>query len=126
VKVARSGDFGGSALLTRLIGAARARELYLLGDTVDAVKAEAYGLVNRVIDDDALLEETMALARRFADGPRFAQACIKQNLAAAETEPLAAMLDLEALNHARTGDTADHLEAVAAFREKRRPRFGGG
>jgi len=125
VKVGRSGDFGGSALLTRLIGAARARELYLLGDIVDAARAEAYGLVTRVVDDDALLDETMILARRFADGPRFAQACIKQNLAAAETEPLSAMVEMEALNHARTGDTADHLEAVAAFRDKRKPRFSG-
>jgi 2-(1,2-epoxy-1,2-dihydrophenyl)acetyl-CoA isomerase len=125
VKVGRSGDFGGSALLTRLIGAARARELYLLGDIIDAAKAEAYGLVNRVVDDDTLQAETMALARRFADGPRIALAAIKQNLAAAETEPLAAMVEREAFNHARTGDTEDHREAVAAFREKRKPQFTG-
>jgi 2-(1,2-epoxy-1,2-dihydrophenyl)acetyl-CoA isomerase len=124
-KVGRSGDFGGSALLTHLIGAARARELYLLGDIIDSATAASYGLVNRVVDDDALLTETLALARRFAEGPRFAYACIKQNLAAAETEPLAAMVELEALNHARTGETEDHREAVAAFREKRKAQFTG-
>ncbi len=124
VKVGRSGDFGGSALLTRLIGAARARELYLLGDIIDAEKAEAYGLVNRLVDDAQLRAETLALARRFAAGPRIAYGLIKQNLAAAETESLAAMVELEALNHARSGETEEHREAIAAFREKRTPRFG--
>ncbi len=121
----RSGDFGGSALLTNLIGGARARELYLLGEIIDAARAESYGLVNRVHDSDALLAETLAFARRFAEGPRTAYAYIKQNLFAAETAPLAEMLALEALHHAKTGETAEHREAVAAFKERRKPRFGG-
>lgn len=123
VKVARSGDFGGSALLTNLIGAARARELYLLGEIIDAAKAEAYGLVNRVFDDEHLHAETWAFARRLAAGPVTAHAYIKKNLLAAETTTLAEMVELEALNHARTGETAEHREAVAAFRERRAPRF---
>jgi len=118
VKVARSGDFGGSALLTHLIGAARARELYLLGNIIDAAQAEAYGLANRVFDDDKLQAETWAFAARVAAGARTAYGYIKKNLNAAETMTLAEIIELEAVNHAKTGATAEHLEAVAAFRGK--------
>jgi 2-(1,2-epoxy-1,2-dihydrophenyl)acetyl-CoA isomerase len=124
-RIARSGDFGGSALLTRLIGGARARELYLLGETIDSAKAESYGLVNRVFEDAALQDETMVIARRLADGPPVAYGYIKQNLAAAETMPLAEMVEMEALHHARTGETTEHLEAVSAFRDRRTPNFKG-
>ena len=119
VKVARSGDFGGSALLTRLIGAARARELYLLGNIIDAAQAEAYGLVNRIFDDDKLQAESWAFATQLAAGPKTAYGYIKQNLTAAETMTLAESIALEATNHAKTGGTAEHLEAVAVFRERR-------
>ena len=122
----RSGDFGGSALLTTLIGGARARELYLLGEIIDAAKAEAYGLVNRVYDSDELFAETVAFARRFAEGPQTAYGYIKQNLFAAETAPLAEMVAMEAFHHAKTGETEEHREAVAAFRERRKPRFKRG
>ena len=123
--IAYSGDFGGSWLLTRLVGAARAREMYLLGEMIDAPAAVAAGLLTRVLADAALEAETMALARRLAAGPRVALAYMKRNLLAAETEPLEAVLDLEALHQARTGLTEDHREAVAAFAEKRAPRFRG-
>jgi len=123
VKVARSGDFGGSALLTRLIGPARARELYLLGHIIDAAQAEAYGLVNRVFDDDKLQSETWAFATQLAAGPRAAYGYIKQNLLAAETMTLAEIIDLEAINHTKPGGTAEHLEAVAAFRERRPAKY---
>jgi 2-(1,2-epoxy-1,2-dihydrophenyl)acetyl-CoA isomerase len=122
-RIARSGDFGGSALLTRLIGAARTRELYLLGETIDAARAESFGLVNKVFDDAELSEQTLAIGRRLAAGPRTAYGYIKQNLFAAETSPLAEMVDLEAFHHASTGETAEHLEAVSAFREKRPADF---
>ena len=124
-RIARSGDFGGTALLTRLIGGARARELYLLGETIDSAKAEAFGLVNRVFEDAGLQDETMSIARRLADGPPTAYGYIKQNLFAAETTPLAEMVEMEAMNHARTGGTAEHLEAVSAFQERRTPMFKG-
>ncbi|HEX5326305.1 MAG TPA: enoyl-CoA hydratase-related protein, partial [Acetobacteraceae bacterium] len=120
-----SGDFGGSWLLTRLVGPAKARELYLLGDIIDAQEAADIGLVTRVADDDVLTDETMAVARRLAIGPRLAYAYMKRNLNAAETEPLAAVCDMEAVHQARTGLSDDHREAVAAFAEKRRPVFRG-
>jgi 2-(1,2-epoxy-1,2-dihydrophenyl)acetyl-CoA isomerase len=123
--VGYSGDFGGSWSLTRLVGTAKARELYFLGDIIDAAAAASLGLVNRVVDDEALQRETAALARRIADGPRVAYGYMKRNLFAAETEPLAAVLEMEAVHQARTAMTEDHLEASRAFVEKRRPVFKG-
>jgi len=123
--VGYSGDFGGSWTLTRLVGTAKARELYFLGEIIDAEAALSFGLVNRVVEDAALRDETTALARRLADGPRIAYGYMKRNLFAAETEPLAAVLEMEAVHQARTAMTEDHLEASRAFAEKRRPVFGG-
>ncbi len=124
-KVGLSGDFGGSWLLTRLVGTAKARELYLLGDIIDSATAAAIGMVSRVTDDVMLQAETMALARRIADGPRVTFGYMKRNLHAAETEPFPVVLEMEAVHQARTAQTEDHREAVAAFNEKRRPRFHG-
>ena len=123
--VGYSGDFGGSWSLTRLVGTAKARELYFLGDIVDAAEAASLGLVNRVVEDEALRRETLALARRIADGPRVAYGYMKRNLFAAETEPLATVLEMEAVHQARTAMTEDHREAAQAFVEKRRPVFKG-
>jgi 2-(1,2-epoxy-1,2-dihydrophenyl)acetyl-CoA isomerase len=123
--VGYSGDFGGSWLLTRLVGTARARELYFLNEMVDANRAAEWGIVNRVVDDAELATETMSMARRIAQGPRVALGYMKRNLHAAETEPFSAVLELEALHQARAGQTEDHREAVAAFNEKRAPRFKG-
>jgi len=123
--VGYSGDFGGSWSLTRLVGTAKARELYFLGDIIDSAEAASLGLVNRVVDDEALHREALALARRIADGPRVAFGYMKRNLFAAETEPLAAVLEMEAVHQARTAMTEDHLEASRAFVEKRRPTFRG-
>src|SRR6516162_2291755 len=69
-RIGYSGDYGGSWSLTRLVGTAKARELYFLGDMIDGTAAAALGLVNRVVEDEALHGETAALARRIADGPR--------------------------------------------------------
>jgi 2-(1,2-epoxy-1,2-dihydrophenyl)acetyl-CoA isomerase len=124
-KIGYSGDFGGSWLMTQLVGTSKARELYLLGENLDASEAERIGLVNRVVDDSALLEETTAMARKLADGPLVAFGYMKRNLHAAETEPLAAVLEMEAVHQARTAQTEDHREARTAFLEKRRPVFKG-
>ncbi|HEY6431561.1 MAG TPA: enoyl-CoA hydratase [Acetobacteraceae bacterium] len=123
--IAYSGDFGGSSLLTRLVGPAKARELYLLGDMIGADEAARIGLVTRTVDDAAVTDETMALAGRFAAGPRLAYAYMKKNLHAAETEPLSVVCDMEAVHQARTGLSDDHREAVTAFAEKRPAVFHG-
>lgn len=123
--VGYSGDFGGSWTLTRLVGTAKARELYFLGDIIDAAEAASLGVVSRVVDDDVLRSETAALAQRIADGPRVAYGYIKRNLFAAETEPFATVLEMEAVHQARTAMTEDHLEAANAFVQKRRPVFKG-
>jgi 2-(1,2-epoxy-1,2-dihydrophenyl)acetyl-CoA isomerase len=124
-RVGYSGDFGGSFFLTRLVGTARARELYFTADLVDAARAEAIGLVNRVVPDARLEEETLALASRLARGPRVALRYMKRNLNAAEHAALGDVFDLEAWHHMRTGFTEDHREATRAFVDKREPVFRG-
>ena len=124
-RIGYSGDYGGSWSLTRLVGTAKARELYFTADIIDAEEAGRLGIVNRVVADDDLHSETMALAARLADGPRVALGYMKRNLLAAETEDFQTVLDLEAEHQARCAFTEDHKEAVAAFNEKRRPVFKG-
>ena len=68
-KVGLSGDYGGTWFLTQLVGTAKARELYFLSDVLDAARIEALGLANRVVADEELAAETMALAERLANGP---------------------------------------------------------
>ncbi|OLB95502.1 MAG: enoyl-CoA hydratase [Candidatus Rokubacteria bacterium 13_1_40CM_68_15] len=124
-RVGYSGDFGGSYFLSQLVGTAKARELYFTADIVDAAQALALGLVNRVVPDARLEDETLALARRLASGPRVAYRYMKRNFNAAETAGLVPMLDLEAWHHTRCGMTEDHREAARAFVEKREPVFRG-
>src|SRR5262249_36723762 len=124
-RVGYSGDFGGSFFLTQLVGTAKARELYFTADLLDAQQALAIGLVNRVVPDPRLEEETHALAARIASGPRIAFRYMKRNMNAAESGPLDDVLDLEAWHHARCGMTEDHREAAKAFVEKRQPLFRG-
>lgn len=125
LKIGLSGDWGGTWTLTRLVGTAKARELFLLPDMVKSDEALALGIVNRVVTDDQLLAATMEIARRIADGPQVAIAAMKRNLFAAETESFATVLDHEAFNQARCSQTEDHREAVNAFKEKRKPVFKG-
>ncbi|HUP36558.1 MAG TPA: enoyl-CoA hydratase [Candidatus Limnocylindria bacterium] len=124
-RVGYSGDFGGSYYLTQLVGTAKARELYFTADLLDAQQALGLGLVNRVVADARLEEETMGLAARLARGPRVAYRYMKRNMNAAEHASLEQMLDLEAWHHTRTGMTEDHREAARAFVEKREPHFKG-
>jgi 2-(1,2-epoxy-1,2-dihydrophenyl)acetyl-CoA isomerase len=125
VNVGYSGDFGGSWYLTKLVGTAKARELYYLAPVLDAAKAEQLGLVNQVVPDAELESATMDVARKLANGPRIALGYMKKNMNAAEHGTFHAQLDLEAMNHSRTGMTEDHKEAAQAFVEKRKPVFKG-
>ncbi len=124
-RVGYSGDFGGSWFLTQLVGTAKARELYYTADILDAPQALALGVVNRVVPDARLEEETLALAGRLARGPRVALRYMKRNMNAAEAGTLKDSLDLEAWHHTRTGFTDDHKEAAKAFVDKREPTFRG-
>ncbi|HXL46676.1 MAG: enoyl-CoA hydratase [Candidatus Rokubacteria bacterium 13_1_40CM_4_69_39] len=124
-RVGYSGDFGGSWFLTQLVGTGKARELYFTTDIVDAREARELGMVNRVVPDARLEEETLALAARLARGPRIAYRYMKRNFNAAESGTLKDLLDLEAWHHTRCGLTEDHREAAKAFVEKRDPVFRG-
>jgi 2-(1,2-epoxy-1,2-dihydrophenyl)acetyl-CoA isomerase len=124
-RVGYSGDFGGSWFLTQLVGTAKARELYYTAEILGAEQALALGLANRVVPDGRLEEETMALARRLAAGPRIALRYMKRNMNAAEAGSLKDLLDLEAWHHTRCGMTEDHREAARAFVDKREPVFRG-
>jgi len=125
VNVGFSGDFGGSYFLSKLVGTAKARELYYTGEALDADRALALGIVNRVVPDAELANATMTLATRLARGPNVALGLMKQNFNVAETGNLSELLDLEALHQIKTARTEDHREAARAFVEKRPPVFKG-
>jgi 2-(1,2-epoxy-1,2-dihydrophenyl)acetyl-CoA isomerase len=120
-----SGDFGGSYFLSKLVGTGKARELYYTSDPLSAADALSLGIVNRVVPDADLVENTMLLARRLASGPRIALTLMKQNFNTAENCTLAQVLDLEARHQVESGRTRDHKEAARAFVEKRNPIFIG-
>ncbi|MGI8550054.1 MAG: enoyl-CoA hydratase [Dehalococcoidia bacterium] len=125
MRVGFSGDFGGTWLLTQLVGTAKARELYFSGELLNAEDALRLGLVNRVVPDAELRDQTMTLARQIAAGPSVAYGYMKENLNLAQHSRLQDILDTEARAHRRTGHTDDHKEASRAFLEKRPPAFRG-
>ncbi len=124
-KAAFSGDYGINYLLLHLVGPARAREILMFGERITAQDALALGLVNRVVPDADLEQETTALAARLASGPTVAYRYMKRNLNAAETMSFEEVLDIESANLVACSLTEDHAEAVAAFTEKRAPKFRG-
>ncbi len=124
-RVGFSGDYAGTWLLSRLVGSAKAKELYFFSDRLTATDAERLGLVNAVFPAEALMDEVMARARRLAQGPRIALRHMKENLNRAVHGDLLECSDLEVVHHAHTGTTEDHREAAQAFVEKREPTFKG-
>jgi 2-(1,2-epoxy-1,2-dihydrophenyl)acetyl-CoA isomerase len=124
-KVALPGDFGGTWLMTRLLGSAKARELYFLCPRLSADEALAHGLLTRVVDDADLASEARAMALSLARGPSVTLGYMKRSLNLAEHASFEAVLDHEALAQTRATDTADHREAARAFVEKRAPVFHG-
>lgn len=116
---------GGSSFLPRLIGAARAMELLMTGDVIDATEAERLGIVNHVHDDEDLPERTLALATRIASGPPVAISMIKRAVRQAESLDLRTALDVAASHVAVAQSTEDAAEGLLAMREKRPPVFTG-
>jgi enoyl-CoA hydratase len=117
---------GGTQRLPRLVGLARAKELVFFGEPIDAQEAYRIGLVNRVVPADRLLTEARAWAERLAALPPVALALAKRAIDAGASAPLPAALDLEQMAFAALFGTADEQEGVAAFLERRPPRFTGG
>lgn len=124
-KVGFSGDYGASYFLTRLLGTAKARELMLLSDMLDAQEAQRIGLVTQLVADTELETRTYDLARRLADGPPLTYRFMKKNLNAALEGSLEQVLDMEATHMVLSAMTNDQREAVKAFIEKRKPQFTG-
>jgi 2-(1,2-epoxy-1,2-dihydrophenyl)acetyl-CoA isomerase len=118
-------DSGATWLLPRLVGGAKAAELALMSEPLGATDAERFGLVARIVPGDALLAEARALATRLAAGAPRAIALTKAALEASWDASLEGQLEAEADLQGIAGSTADHAEGIAAFLERRPPRFTG-
>ena len=118
-------DTGSSWLLPRLVGYARAAEMIFTTDPVDAATAQRIGLVNRVVPADRLMEEANALAGRLAKSAPMALALAKRGLNRALETDLEQALEFEADLQSTAGRSQDYTEGVAAFVEKRPPKFTG-
>jgi enoyl-CoA hydratase/carnithine racemase len=116
---------GGAWILTNAIGSARAAELILTGDTIDADEACRIGLVSRVVPDDQLLAEANKLAERVAVNPPRAVRLAKRLLRESRHGRFSDVMELSAAFQALAHETEDHKEAVDAFSTKRAPNFTG-
>ncbi len=118
-------DGGASWMLTRLIGKARATEMMMLGEKINAEKAENWGLIYKSVEDADLQSAAHALAVKLASGPTVALSIMRQNIAAALDGDYASALLREAEGQRIAGGTADALEGGISFLQKRKPVFTG-
>lgn len=124
-KVGFGGDFGTTWLLTRYVGAPKAKELFFLSDIIDAPEALRLGLINRVVPADSLESQVNEIAGRISAGPLVSYRYMKANINASVNSDFRTMLDREPETHLRCARTQDHKEGVRAFLEKREPKFQG-
>ncbi|MBD8698787.1 enoyl-CoA hydratase/isomerase family protein [Sphingomonas sp. CFBP 13714] len=118
-------DGGASWMLPRLIGRARATEMMMLGERVPAAKALDWGMVHKVVADDALDAEAFALAERLAAMPTVALGLMRRAITAAYASDYAGAMEAEAVNQRAARGSADSMEGGIAFLTKRKPVFTG-
>jgi len=118
-------DVGATWLLPRLVGKARASAMMLLAERIPAATAVEWGMIWQMTEDAALMETAHALAAKLASGPTVAYNLMRQGIADALEISAAQALGMERRNQRIAGETRDHHEGVAAFLEKRPPRFTG-
>jgi len=118
-------DVGSTWLLPRLVGKARAMGMMLLGDKISAEQAQDWGLIWKSVADEELMQAATDRVRTLAAGPTLAYARMRAAVAQGLESDFSDSIALERRNQAECGRTHDHLEGVAAFREKRRPSFKG-
>lgn len=118
-------DSGGTWLLPRLVGMARAKALALLGNRLSAEQAEQWGLIYQCVDDDQLRDQALTLARHLASQPTYGLALIKRSLNASLHNSFDQQLDLERDLQRLAGRSEDYREGVSAFMAKRSPVFKG-
>ena len=120
-----SGDYGGSWLLTQLVGPSKAKELFFTGRRVQSDEALELGIFNQVFEDAVFENEALAMAKQIASGPPIAIGFMKEHINRAVTGDLRSNLAMEADRLIRCAATSDHKEDVRAFMEKRTPVFTG-